>query len=174
MKANRPILLNFRKYTFIFFSILKSFDPAAYHVLLIKFMQVLLLPIDVFLSIIEKVLLKPGIAAQLPIVFVVGIQRTGSTFVSQVLADSFMFAPLGNLATIFPRSRYYIHRFSKLFYPRLTGQRIRKRRRQYKSYYGISKGFYTISDSYEVWDKWFGNDHYTIPEIGRASCRERV
>lgn len=109
------------------------------------------------LSLIERPFITNE--AKLPIIFVVGIHRTGSTFVSQVLADSLGFAPLGNFATIFPRSRLLVHQFIKGFYnPKKPGKT-----EKYKSFYGISKGFLTIGDSYEVWDKWFGKDHYNRP-----------
>lgn len=121
-------------------------------------MQALCWPIDLILSVVERPFVRnePGF----PIIFVVGIHRTGSTFVSQVLADSMQFAPLGNFTSIFPRSRHLIHKLFKRFYRAGKPSRPEK----YRSFYGISKGFFSIGDSYEVWDKWFGKDHYNRPK----------
>lgn len=111
------------------------------------------------MSILERVALPKLDAADQPIVFVVGIHRTGSTFISQVLADCFPFALIGNHTTLFPRSKYFIHLLFKKFY-----KKGRFKNRSYKSYYGISRGFYSIGDGYEIWDKWMGKNHYYKPD----------
>jgi len=150
---------NLRKNAFILWSIFKSFNLSAYYVLWIKGLQIILLPLDLLLSLLERLFVPKGSEVDYPIIFVVGIHRTGSTFVSQVLADCFGFAPLGNFATLFPRSRYLIHKmFKGLYRPGKPGKTER-----YKSYYGISKGLFSIGDSYEIWDKWLGKDHYNRP-----------
>ncbi|PCH99325.1 MAG: hypothetical protein COB85_00030 [Bacteroidetes bacterium] len=125
----------------------------------IKFLQLLFLPIDLILGFVEKVFLPKMAALDQPIVFVVGIHRTGSTFVSQVLADCFPFALVGNHNTLFPRSKYFIHLLFKRFY-----KKGKFKNKSYKSYYGISRGFYSIGDSYEIWDKWMGKSHYYKPD----------
>ena len=122
-------------------------------------MQLLLLPLDLILSLLERLLLPKLDTSDQPIVFVVGIHRTGSTFVSQVLADCFPFALVGNHNTLFPRSKYFIHLLLKQFY-----KKGRFKNRSYKSYYGISRGFYSIGDSYEIWDRWLGGSHYYKPD----------
>ena len=141
-------------------SILTSFDRAAYYVLWIKGLQIICWPLDLILSLVERPFLRKEADAQFPTIFVVGIHRTGSTFVSQVLADGLGFAPLGNFSTIFPRSRHLIHVLFKRFYDPSKPGKAQK----YRSFYGISRGFFSIGDSYEVWDRWFGKDHYNRPD----------
>lgn len=142
-----------RKGFYIFFKILFSLKTAAYHVLWLKFLQIILSPIDVVFALIEKSrIIKFN--KEIPIIFVVGIQRTGSTLVSQFIEKTFSFFPIGNFNTIFKRSNYYLHkRFVKKY----------KSNNSYKNFYGISKGLFSIGDSYEVWDKWFGKNHYVLP-----------
>ena len=97
-----------RKYAFIIISILKSGKSAAYYALFIKFLGLAMWPIDILLSILEKIFLPKERVANEPIVFVVGIHRTGSTYVSQVLSDVLDVAPIGNFFSVFPRSKYLI------------------------------------------------------------------
>lgn len=125
----------------------------------VKFLQVICWPLDLLLSFIEKLFSFKGAPEPYPTIFVIGIHRTGSTFVSQVLSTSLGFAPLGNLATIFPRSKFIVHRLFRSFYQPWK----QRKRRKYRSFYGISRGIFAIGDSYEVWDRWFGNDHYNRP-----------
>jgi hypothetical protein len=153
-------MFTLRKNVFILWSILTSMDPAAYYALWIKGLQVICWPLDLVLGILERPFIPKGDSEQYPIIFVIGIHRTGSTFISQVLADSFGFAPLGNYATLFPRSKYLAHWMLKRFYH--PGKPLKAR--NHKSFYGISRGFFSINDGYEIWDRWFGKDHYNRPE----------
>ena len=155
MADKKSLSLTVKKIGYIFYSILKSGKKPAYFVLWLKFLQVLHLPLDVVLFWIEK--RKPNQQhLRYPLIIVVGIHRTGSTFVSQVLGEFLPFYTLGNYSSVFSKSSYYIHKWK-----RKTFLRWKKNRDgTHKSYYGISYGKYTIGDCYEVWDQWFGKDHY--------------
>jgi len=142
-----------RKGFYIFFKILFSLKTAAYYVLWLKFLQIILSPIDVVFALIEKSRISK-LDKEIPIIFVVGIQRTGSTLISQFIEKTFPFFPIGNFNTIFKRSTYFVHKLLVRFY---------KPNGSYKNFYGISKGLFSIGDSYEVWDKWFGKNHYVLP-----------
>ena len=145
-----------RKGFYIFLKIIFSVNSAAYYVLWLKFLQIVLSPIDLLFSWIERLRSKEEIEKNIPVIFVVGIQRTGSTLVSQFIEKTFDFFPIGNFNSIFKRSAFYLHRwFSKSY---------KTPRKSYKNFYGISKGFFSIGDCYELWDKWFGGNHYVIPE----------
>ena len=163
-------MFTLRKNVSILWSILTSMDPAAYYALWIKGLQVICWPLDLILSIAERPFIPKGDPAPFPVIFVIGIHRTGSTLVSQVLADSFGFAPLGNFATLFPRSKYLVHLLLKRFYHPGKPRKARK----YKSFYGISRGFFSIGDSYEIWDRWFGKDHYNRPEQISEQKRKKM
>jgi hypothetical protein len=129
---------------------------AAYHVLWLKFLQIIFIPLDILFALIEKSKAKIKTDKEIPIIFVVGIQRTGSTLVSQFIEKTFSFFPIGNFNTIFKRSTYYLHKRIASFY---------KPNSSYKNFYGISKGLFSVGDSYEVWDKWFGKNHYVLPSV---------
>ena len=136
----------------------------------IKGLKLIFLPIDIIISILEKPFLANVPETKFPIIFVVGIHRTGSTFVSQVLADKLGCAPLGNYAAIFPRSKILIPSFIKRFYKPFEKRKDTK----YKSYYGISRGIFSIGDCYEVWDRWMGQDHYNKPESLTPENKEKM
>lgn len=146
-----------RKFIFILSTIFKSGKISAYNVLFIKLLQVIFLPFDWLISKIER---KPSRSEQekdLPVIFVLGIQRTGSTIVSQFIADTFPFFPVGNFSTLFRKASYLPYKLFAHLYKQ-------GRKKNYKNFYGISTGIFTIGDAYEFWDQWFGKDHYNVPE----------
>mgnify|MGYP000235144856 CR=1 FL=1 len=147
-----------RKWLFIFFSILKSGKYAAYYVIWVKFLQWLLWPLDVVFALTERFCCRGQPTKDLPVVFVVGIQRTGSTIVSQFLAETFPLFPIGNFSTLFHRASYLPYRLFSRF-------RQRGRKKCYRNYYGISPGMFAIGDAYEYWDPWLGRDHYRLPDL---------
>ncbi|MFC2104018.1 sulfotransferase [Bacteroidota bacterium] len=147
--------LKIRKGFYIFIKILFSRNSAAYNVLWLKFLQIVFIPVDFLFFLVEKIGLKTEDDKGIPILFVVGIQRTGSTLISQFIEKTFDFFPIGNLNSVFKQSKFYLHKwFSKLH---------KKPSISYKNYYGISKGFFSIGDCYELWDRWFGKNHYVLP-----------
>jgi len=147
-----------RKYTFILLSIFKSNNRAAFYALWLQMIRILLWPIDLGLGLLGHLFLSKKNNTDLPIIIVVGIHRTGTTLISQVLADHFQLAPLGNFFTLAPRSKCLFQYLGKLMYNK---KGIRSR--DYRNYYGISSGLFAIGDAYPVWDQWFGNDHYHKP-----------
>lgn len=136
----------------------------------IKGLRLGFFPIDILISILEKPFLANVPETRFPIIFVVGIHRTGSTFVSQVLADKLGCAPLGNYAAIFPRSKILIPSLIKRFYKPSE----KRKEKIYKSYYGISRGVFSIGDCYEVWDRWMGQDHYNKPVSLTTEKQEKM
>jgi len=143
-----------RKFFFIFYSILTSGRRSAWYVFWIKLLQVASIPLDYLFFVIEKMLPKKKAARDVPVVFVVGIHRTGSTLVAQFLADTFPFFPIGNFSTLFRKSSFIPYRLATPFLRQGS-------KKHYRNYYGISTGLYAIGDAYEFWDQWFGKDHYT-------------
>lgn len=145
-----------RKGISIFSKIILSFKSAAYYVLWLKFLQIVLLPLDYLFQWLEKATVKNAKGNNdIPILFVVGIQRTGSTLVSQFIEKSFDFFPIGNFNSIFKRSSYYLHQWLSKTYKRANPS--------YQNFYGISKGIFSVGDCYELWDRWFGKNHYVLP-----------
>ncbi len=158
--------MNPRKNLFILLSILRSGDRSAYYVLWLKLLQLLARPFDLMLSVIERRRHPNEGAEPVPIVLVVSIHRSGSTFVAQMLTAALPLMPLANLAAIFPRSRYFAHRLGRRLYRPGGGARQR-------NFYGYATGLFGVSDCYEVWDRWFGRDHYNPRRaIGDAAGRD--
>jgi hypothetical protein len=46
--------------------------------------------------------------------------------------------------------------------------------KKYGSYYGISRGIFSIGDCYEVWDRWMGKDHHNRPEVLTSENKEKM
>ncbi len=150
------ISVRLRKGFYIFSKIIFSLNAAAWYVLWLKFLQIVLLPVDYLFRFIEQIAITKSESDQIPIIFVVGIQRTGSTLVSQFIEKNFDFFPIGNFNSIFKHSAYYLHKWFSASYKHSN--------KSYQNFYGISKGFYSIGDCYELWDRWFGKNHYVIPD----------
>ena len=147
-----------RKNIHILKAILGSRNYTAYYILWVRFLRLLLSPLDFVLQILEKLFLGKSTKSNPKMIFVVGPHRSGTTFISQAIADSLPFYALGNFNSIFFRSKYFIH---KLFrrYHRSSVQG------KYKNFYGVSAGLFGMGDAHEVWDQWYGDDHSTVPEI---------
>ncbi len=152
-----PLPSGFKKYRIIFGTILRSGQSAAYYAVWNKFLQIIYFLNDRCWSALESGKRRKYANTGSPPIMVVGIHRTGSTFVSQVLADALPYVPIGNVNAIFSRSCYYAHKFLNIF-------RSGRKSNIMKNYYGISKGFFAIGDCYEYWDQWFGPIHYFRPK----------
>ncbi|MFO7828148.1 MAG: sulfotransferase [Bacteroidales bacterium] len=149
--------IRLKKSLFIFKKILTNFKPAARFVLWVKFLQFIFIPFDFILFFAERLFVKLKPNPNVPVIFVVGLQRTGSTLVSQFIEQTFPFHPIGNFNTIFKRSSFILHKFFSRFYKKMPHNH------NYQNFYGISPGIFTVGDSYELWDQWFGNNHYLAP-----------
>lgn len=151
--------IRFKKNLFILKRILISFNQASRFILWFKFLQLLLIPVDYILFLVERLFYKLKPNPAIPIIFVVGLQRTGSTLVSQFIEQTFPFYPIGNLNAIFKRSSLIVHKFFLRFYKKTPYSH------NYQNFYGISPGLFTVGDSYELWDRWFGSNHYLAPDL---------
>ncbi len=128
-------------------------------------LRIALVPLDRALALLERWF--PAAAGGDPqIVFVVGLPRSGSTFVAESLAQSLPVTALSNLMSILPRSRYWMHRLFSLI---PSGQR------PLTNYYGHGASWLASGDTYAIWDQWLGPDHHLPPpslsEGGRTDLR---
>lgn len=152
------IKIRFKKSFFILKKIFVVFNPSARFVLRLKLMQLIFFPVDIIFFLIERLFFKFAAKPETPIIFVVGIQRTGSTLVSQFIEQTFPFHPIGNFNSIFKRSSYLLHKFFSRFYKKSP------LKHNYQNFYGFSPGSYVVGDNYEFWDQWFGKNHYLVPD----------
>ncbi len=156
-----------RKNWYILLTILKSQNKAAYYVLWLKFLQYLFNPLDRLFALVEKVVFKSSRTPIYPVIIVTGFQRTGATFVAQALEQVLPYHSISNFETIFPRSAYFVHSMIKP----LRKNKIQKR---LSNFYGVSTGIFSMGDCHDFWDKWFGDDHYTLPESVSDVMKQKI
>jgi hypothetical protein len=113
-------------------------------------------PADLLLQIIEKQLYQRAQEPRLPIIFVTGAPRTGTSVVAQVLIKHLPVSYLNNLTAVFRRSPIV----SNILFKNLLKKEI-----NYRSYYGKTYGFSGHNDALYIWDHWIGKDRTKIPEF---------
>ncbi|HMB00875.1 MAG TPA: sulfotransferase, partial [Spirochaetota bacterium] len=155
---DRKIPNQFLKKIHIGWTILTSCNSTAYAVILIKIFHYLLLPLDYFFYFIECFFIKKiDLSRRTGPIFITGLHRSGSTYISQVLADYLPCTALGNFEIFFPRSRYIAQKIKKFFYQRSSVAK-------HHNFYGYTPGICSIGEAHEFWDQWFGNEHWHIPD----------
>lgn len=93
----------------------------------------------------------------IPQLLIVGLPRTGTTMVSQLLARYLDVSYFPNVSAIFPSApiwatKRFVGDFSTA--PKTT-----------KNFYGSTAGFQGISDGFHIWNRWFGSDRYCIGHL---------
>ena len=133
----------------------KNFN--AYLVLVYRAISLITRPIDCILHYVENLFINRVLFEEPIVIFVVGSHRSGATFVSQVIGSSFPLYNLGNFNSLFPRSRYIIHKI-------VRKKIVKSPKISYSNYYGQSPSLFEIGDAHEVWDQWYGNNHNSVPD----------
>ncbi len=136
--------------------LLRSRDRHAYFAMALTAGAVLTAPLDAALGIAERRRYARAPEPHLPIVFVTGAPRSGTTVVEQLLGHNLPVAYLSNLTDLFPRA--------PLVAARLFGRAIRKPEGAYESYYGRVAGLAAPNDALKIWDRWWGPSRYVVPE----------
>jgi hypothetical protein len=155
---------NFRDPVGLVVRMLRSGDRAARAALVRAVLAVLATPLDLALRPLEARRLRAARPTGLPLVFIVGAPRSGTTLVYQTLARYLPVGYFTNLNALFPRSP--IASAALL-------DRFRSRRRpDFHSYYGNTAGLAGPNDGFHVWDRWLGCDRYRAPQqLGDAAIR---
>jgi hypothetical protein len=135
--------------------LIRSKDPVALFAMETALLGGLLLPLDLLLQIAEKRLYQRAPKPKLPLIFVCGPPRSGTTLVAQTLIGNLPVCYLNNLTAVFPRSPIMATRLFEKF--------IGKKEITYKSYYGKSLHFSGPNDALYIWDRWFGKDRARVP-----------
>jgi hypothetical protein len=112
------------------------------------------IPLDVLLQFAEQRRYRKAEAPRLPLIFICGAPRTGTTLAEQVLINNLPVAFINNLTAVFPRSPLTAN---LIFRPRVPSQGV-----AYRSYYGKTVGFGGPNDGLHLWDRWLGPDRTTI------------
>ena len=135
---------------------LRSAEPAAYSALFHAGIALLARPVDALLQRTERASVSRAAASDLPLIFVVGAPRSGTTLVYQVLSHALDVTYFDNANALFPRS--------PLTAARLLHRVIPHRQTRFRSFYGQTAGFRGPNDGFHVWNRFLGSDRYTTPD----------
>ena len=135
--------------------VLRSGHSAAYSAVGQMLLGVVAMPLDFLLRYPETRRYSLADKSKLPIVFVCGPPRSGTTLATQVLLESGHFGYFNNLMSMFPNGPITAN---KLF-----GRYIGKRASDFSAYYGKTRSLSGPNDSLYLWDRWFGPDRDHFP-----------
>jgi len=134
--------------------LLRTGDPAALFAMQTALLGVVAAPLDLVLAIAEQWRYRKAPAPRLPLIFICGAPRSGTTLVEQVLIEHLPVAFINNLTAVFPRAPLTANR---LFHPA-----ARARGAAYHSYYGKTVGLTGPNDGLHLWDRWLGADRTKV------------
>jgi hypothetical protein len=140
----------------LFLRLVRSRDPAAVFAIKTSIMALLALPLDLLMENYEKKLYRNASAPDLPVIFVTGPARSGTSVVAQVLVHNLAVTYMNNLTAVFQRSPITANL--------LFGKWLKKTPTSYTSYYGKTANFSGPNDGLHIWDRWVGKDRTQIPE----------
>jgi hypothetical protein len=133
--------------------LLRNGDPAAVFAMQTALLGLAAAPLDMLLQIAEQRRYRNAPDPRLPLLFICGAPRTGTTLVEQVLIDHLPFTFINNLTAVFPRAPLTANR---IFRPVPRGGN------GYHNYYGKTVGFSGPNDGLHLWDRWLGKDRTKI------------
>jgi hypothetical protein len=144
--------------------LLRTKDPAAFFAMATAGLGIVVTPLDMLLTVIEKRTYQNATAPKQPLIFVCGAPRTGTTLMGQVLINNLPVCFINNLTSVFPRSPITANR--------LFGRWMGTRQVTYESFYGKSLYFSGPNDALYIWDRWFGKDRTVIPTTLDAAQKD--
>ncbi len=121
-------------------------------------------PLDRMLSVVER--RRRGDKSDPPVLFVVGLPRSGSTVVAERLSRLLPVVALNSAMSVLPHSRHYVHRLLKKWRPRRKAELI--------NYYGHGLGWLASGDTYAIWDQWLGPCHHLPPKLAEEQAADMV
>lgn len=134
--------------------LLRSGDPAAVFAMQEALLGLMAAPLDMLLQIAERRRYRNASDPRLPLLFICGAARTGTTLVEQVLIEHLPFTFINNLTAVFPRAPLTANRIFRPGVPRGGAP--------YHNYYGKTVGFSGPNDGLHLWDRWLGKDRTKI------------
>jgi len=136
--------------------VLGTGDPAGRAEIVRTLLAVLALPADLAASPFENRIYRRAPRPNLPIVFVCGPPRSGTSLMAQVLIRQLPVSYFSNVVGIFTRA--------PLVATRAMSFALRRRDVSFKTFYGKSRRLAEPSDAMSLWDRWFPGDRNTLPD----------
>jgi len=122
-------------------------------------------PLDLLLAPLERRLYRRASMPRLPMIFVCGPPRSGTTVVAQALARALPVAYFTNFTSLFPRSPVTASRIFRVR-PRSDAVTL-------SSHYGRSVGMRGPNDGLYLWDRWLGGDRMsTVQRLEAVAARD--
>jgi Sulfotransferase family len=146
--------------------ILRTRDPAAWAEVRRTAMAVLATPIDLVAGHFEQRIYARAPAPELPIIFVCGPGRSGTSVMAQVLIRQLPVTYFSNVVGLFPRS--------PLIATRIMSFALEQRRVSFRSFYGKSRGLSEPNDAMGIWDRWFPGDRNRLPDPPGTAALEAM
>jgi hypothetical protein len=143
-----------------------SRERAAWFNMAAVFLGLIFTPIDLLLHFVEKRWYKRTAKPKLPLIFVCGAPRSGTTLVAQVIIKHLPVTYISNLTAVFPRSPI----LANLLAEKLIG----KQRITYQSYYGKTTNFSGPNEGFYVWNQWMQADPSGVRCVLMDSKREEM
>lgn len=134
---------------------LASRHPAARSALGREAIRYPLIPVDQVMGLFERRRVAAAPDPQLPIVLVVGLPRSGTTLLGQVLTAHLPVSFPTNLTELFPHAPITATLRLGRFAPRTV---------RYETFYGNTASRGSPNDAFSIWNRWLGTDRYTTPE----------
>jgi hypothetical protein len=134
--------------------LIRTGDPAAVFAMQEALLGMVAAPLDMLLQIEEQRRYRSAPDPTLPLLFICGAPRTGTTLVEQVLLHQLPFSFMNNLTAVFPRAPLTANRIFRPGVPRGGAP--------YHNYYGKTVGFSGPNDGLHLWDRWLGTDRTKI------------
>jgi hypothetical protein len=138
--------------------LLSAKNPAGRSAMLYSFLGLVMIPFDAVMAFFERQLHKVGDKPKLPLLFVCGPPRSGTTLVEQVLIKYLPVYYFNNLTSIFPNA--------PIISNKIFGRLIEKSNKDvsFKSLYGRTTGLGAPNDALYLWDRWTDVNRATIPK----------
>jgi hypothetical protein len=142
---------------------MRTGDPAAWFAMAAAAAGIAAAPLDALLQRAERRYLESPAPANLPLLFICGPPRSGTTVVYQTLVNHLPVAYLSNLTALFPRS--------PLTAQRLLGRFLGRSKSTARSYYGRTAGLNGTNDALYIWDRWLGAERAHPPQSLSADAQ---
>jgi hypothetical protein len=117
-------------------------------------LNLLATPLDLALAVCERKLYARAGTPDLPIAFVCGPPRSGTTLVANAIARATKTSYFTNMTAVFPRA--------PITASRLFRAAPRNAKLTLRSHYGRTAGFRGWNDGLHLWDRWLGRDRQSV------------